>query len=291
MSNSADVSSPLSPNLKIGDRTVRRLGFGAMRISGARNANGIRDREEARALVRAAVEGGVNFIDTADVYGYGESEEIIAEAIHPYADDLMIATKAGFFPGKVLPGHVTLPPRGDPKHIKEACEGSLRRLRLDIIDLYQIHVPDPTIPFADTIGAFVELQNEGKIRHIGISNVTASQLSFAQQFCTVVSVQNRYNAGDRASDDVVNACEAQGIAFLPYSPLLVQNQKAVAEIAVIAQAHGVLNQNVSLQWLMHRSPVILPIPGTSQMTHLKENLGALTFQLSSAELARLDALL
>jgi aryl-alcohol dehydrogenase-like predicted oxidoreductase len=233
----------------------------------------------------------VNFIDTADIYGYGESEEIIAEAIHPYAVNLLIATKAGFFPGKVLPGHVTLPPKGDPKHIKEACEGSLRRLRVDVIDLYQIHVPDPSIPFAETIGAFVELQNEGKIRHIGISNVTASQLSFAQQLCTVVSVQNRYNAGDRVSDDVLDACEAQGIAFLPYSPLLVQNQKAVAEIAAIAQAHGVLAQNVSLQWLMHRSPVMLPIPGTSQMKHLNENLQALSFQLSSEELARLDALL
>lgn len=291
MSNGFDTSNQLAQTLQIGDHTVRRLGFGAMRISGARNANGVRDREEARALVRAAVEGGVNFIDTADIYGYGESEEIIAEAIHPYAENLLIATKAGFFPAKVLPGHVTLPPKGDPKHIKEACEGSLRRLRVDVIDLYQIHVPDPSIPFADTIGAFVELQNEGKIRHIGISNVTASQLSFAQQLCTVVSVQNRYNAGDRVSDDVLDACEAQGIAFLPYSPLLVQNQKAVAEIAAIAQAHGVLAQNVSLQWLMHRSPVMLPIPGTSQMKHLNENLQALSFQLSSEELARLDALL
>jgi pyridoxine 4-dehydrogenase len=289
--NSANVLPESPQTLRIGDHTVRRLGFGAMRISGARNANGVRDREEARALVRAAVEGGVNFIDTADIYGYGESEEIIAEAIHPYADDLLIATKAGFFPGKVLPGHVTLPPKGDPKHIKEACEGSLRRLRLDVIDLYQIHVPDPTIPFADTIGAFVELQNEGKIRHIGISNVTASQLSFAQQLCTVVSVQNRYNAGDRVSDDVLDACESQGIAFLPYSPMMVQNQKAVTEIAAIAQKHGVLAQNVSLQWLLHRSPVMLPIPGTSQMAHLQENLQALSFQLSSGELARLDELL
>lgn len=160
-----------------------------------------------------------------------------------------------------------------------------------MIDLYQIHVPDPTIPYADTIGAFVELQNEGKIRHIGISNVTASQLIFAQQLCTVVSVQNRYNAGDRVSDDVLAACQAQGIAFLPYSPLLVQNQKAIAEIEEIARIHGVLAQNVSLQWLLHRSPVMLPIPGTSQMTHLKENLGALSFQLSGDELAQLDALL
>src|SRR5262245_7693834 len=141
-----------------GELTVRRLGFGAMRISGARSADGVRDRETARQLVRRVVERGVNLIDTANIYGYGESEEIIAEALHPYPDDLVIATKAGYRPGKILPGHVTLPPLGDPAHIKAECDASLRRLRIDVIDLYQVHAPDPTIPYADTIGAFVELQ-------------------------------------------------------------------------------------------------------------------------------------
>jgi pyridoxine 4-dehydrogenase len=271
-----------------GDLTVRRLGFGAMRISGARDAAGVRDRETARQLVRRAVDRGVNFIDTANIYGYGESEEIIAEALHPYPSDVVITTKAGYLPGKVLRGHITLPPKGDPEHIRTECEKSLRRLRVDTIDLYQVHAPDPTVPYAETIGAFVELQRAGKVRHIGISNVTADQLAFAQQECNVVTVQNRFNAGDCTSDDVVSACEAQGIGFMPWAPILLSNRRVIATVDAVAATHGATAQQVALQWLLHRSPNMLPIPGTSQIAHLDSNIDSAWLTLTSAESDDID---
>jgi len=271
-----------------GDLTVRRLGFGAMRISGARNAEGMRDRDTARALVRQVVERGVNFIDTANIYGYGQSEEIIAEALHPYPTDLVITTKAGYLPAKIQPGHVTLPSMGTPEHIREECELSLRRLRVNTIDLYQIHVPDPRVPYADTIGAFVELQQAGKVRHIGISNVTAEQLEFAQQHCTVATVQNRYNASDRTSDDVVAACEAGSVGFIPWAPILLPSRRVGQEAAAIAQAHDASVQQVALQWLLHRSSTMLPIPGTSQLAHADANIDAAWLELSPEDLARID---
>jgi aryl-alcohol dehydrogenase-like predicted oxidoreductase len=271
-----------------GDLDVRRLGFGAMRISGARNADGVRDRDEARSLIRRVVDRGVNFLDTANIYGYGESEEIIAEALHPYPADLVITTKAGFHPGKLLAGHITLPASGHPDRIREECDKSLRRLRVDAIDLYQVHCPDPSVPYADTLGAFVELQQAGKVRHIGISNVTADQLVFAQKHCTVVTVQNRFNAGDRHSDDVLAACEAGGIGFIPYSPLLVSHRRVTTLIAEIAAAHDATSQQVALQWLLHRSPNMLPIPGTSQITHADANIDAAFLTLDEGALARLD---
>ena len=271
-----------------GDLTVRRLGFGAMRISGARDADGVRDRETARQLVRRVVDRGVSFIDTANIYGYGESEEIIAEALHPYPDDLVITTKAGYLPGKIQRGHITLPAQGDPDHIRHECEQSLRRLRVDAIDLYQVHAPDPCVPYDETIGAFVELQQAGKVRHIGISNVTADQLAFAQQHCTVTTVQNRFNAGDRDSDAVLEACEAAGIGFIPWAPIQLPNRRVGTVTRAIADEHGGTVQQVALQWLLHRAPNMLPIPGTSQVAHADENIDAAWIDLTPDELDRID---
>jgi len=274
--------------LTIGEWTVRRLGFGAMRVSGARNGEGVRDRDVARALVRRVVERGVNFIDTADIYGYGQSEEIIAEALRPYAADLLIATKAGFEPRKMLPGEKSLPPMGNPDHIKAQCDKSLQRLGLDHIELYQVHVPDPTVPYEDTVGAFVELQQAGKVRHIGVSNVSPEQLALARSLCEVVSVQNKYNAGERASDAVLAVCEREGIAFLPWQPGAV-GEAAQAVVADIARDHGAVASQVALAWVLRRSPVMLPIPGTSNIDHLDENVDAAWLELSDDEMARLNA--
>jgi aryl-alcohol dehydrogenase-like predicted oxidoreductase len=271
-----------------GDLTVRRLGFGAMRISGARNADGARDRDEARRIVRRVVDRGVNFIDTANIYGYGESEEIIAEALNPYPDDVVITTKAGYRPGKIMPGHITLPAYGHPDHIREECDKSLTRLRRDVIDLYQVHAPDPTIPYEDTLGAFVELQQAGKIRHIGISNVTADQLAYAQARCTVVTVQNRYNAGDRNSDAVLDACTEQGIGFMPWAPVILPTRRVGIVTQEVADARRATVQQVALQWLLHRSPVMLPIPGTSQVAHAESNVDAAWVTLDDSDIARID---
>jgi pyridoxine 4-dehydrogenase len=275
--------------LTLGGRRVRRLGFGAMRISGARDAAGVRDRRTAVDLVRGVRARGVQFFDTANIYGYGQSEEIIAEALAPYDDDLLIATKAGFRPGKIPPGETSLPPSGRPEHIREECEHSLRRLGVDCLDLYIVHVPDPEVPYADTVGAFAELQQVGKVRHIGISNVTPAQFRTAQEIVSVVSVQNRYSVGDRASEPVLTACEEQGIAFLPWSPLAPSDGPVGVALAEIAAARGVLVHQAALAWLLQRSPVILPIPGTSQLRHASENIDAAWLQLTADELARLEA--
>ncbi len=274
--------------IRIGDRIVRRLGFGAMRISGARNAEGARDREEARRIVRRLVERGIQFIDTANIYGYGESEEILAEALAPYADDLLVTTKAGYRPGKILAGHQVLPAFGDPDAIREECEKSLRRLRAESIELYQVHVPDPNHPWADTLGAFVRLQEEGKVRHIGVSNVSLAQLEIARSLCEVVSVQNRYNPGDREFDALVSICEADGIAFLPWAPMGEGRPSVAAVVEVVARDHGASAQHVALQWLLHRSPAMLPIPGTSSLAHLDENIDAAWLEIDPAALERID---
>jgi pyridoxine 4-dehydrogenase len=272
----------------LGDIPVRRLGFGAMRISGALNADGVRDREVARALVRRVVERGVNLIDTANIYGYGQSEEIIAEALKPYRADLCIATKAGYKPGKIAPGATTLPPLGRPEHIREECEKSLARLGVDVIDVYQVHVPDPDVPYEETVGAFVELQRAGKVRHIGVSNVTVEQLAVARSLCNVVSVQNRYNAGLRTSEAVLEVCERDGIVFLPWQPIVV-GDAAQAAVASVAARHGATLQQVALQWLLHRSPVMAPIPGTSSVGHLDENVDAAWVGLDTEDLAVLNS--
>jgi pyridoxine 4-dehydrogenase len=271
-----------------GELSVRRLGFGAMRISGARNAEGVRDRTEAVALVRRVVDRGVNFLDTANIYGYGQSEDIIAEALHPYPDDLVITTKAGYRPGKVLSGQVTLPPNGDPDHIREECEKSLTRLKVESIDLFQAHAPDPTIPYEETIGAFIELQNAGKIRHIGISNVTDYQLSYAQKLGAIATVQNRYNAGDRSSEAVLAACAEQGIGFMPWAPILLPNSRVSKVTNDIAAAHGATTQQVALQWLLRHAPNMLPIPGTSSIDHADENIDGAWLELTDDDIARID---
>jgi aryl-alcohol dehydrogenase-like predicted oxidoreductase len=281
---------------RLGDLSVRRLGFGAMRIwpgvsdAGPRNAAGEPDREAAIRLCRHVVERGINFIDTADIYGFGMSEEILGEALHPYPSGLVIATKAGYRPGPLPPGAKVLPAAGRPEHIRAQCEESLRKLKLDCIALYQSHVPDPAVPYAETIGAFADLQREGKVRHVGVSNVTLDQLEIARSVCPIVSVQNRYNLGFGESKALLAACEAAGIAFLPYRPVSVEGGPPEVALREIAEAHGAAPQQVALAWLLAHSPAILPIPGTSDARHLDANVDAAWIRLSDAELARLEDL-
>jgi pyridoxine 4-dehydrogenase len=267
-----------------GDLTVRRLGFGAMRITG----NGIwgepPDHDEAIAVLRRAVELGVNFIDTADSYGPFVSERLIAEALHPYPEDLVIATKGGL----VRPGPGRWPADGRPQHLRAACDESLQRLRLDQIPLYQFHRPDRKVPFADSVGMLAELKNEGKIRHIGLSNVTEAQLDEAMRLTPIVSVQNRYSPVDRSSEEMLNRCESETIAFLPWAPIeggAINREKAVARVA---KAHDATPRQVALAWLLARSPVMLPIPGTGSVAHLEENMQAATLTLTPEETAELD---
>jgi aryl-alcohol dehydrogenase-like predicted oxidoreductase len=272
----------------VGDLTVRRLGFGAMRLSSARNADGKRDRAEAVRLARRAYDRGVQFFDTADIYGLGESEAIIAEALHPYPEDLVIGTKAGYRPARIDPGHATMPPRGRPEDIKAQAEKSLRALRLDCLPVYQVHAPDPEVPYADTLGAFADLQQDGKVRHIGVCNVSEAQLELARSTFPVVSVQNRYNASERAFEGVLAACEQAGIPFLPWQPIAVQANLAGRTVAEVATAMGVLPQQVALAWLFRRSPLMLPIPGTSKVTHLDDNVDGAWVSLSEEDHARID---
>jgi pyridoxine 4-dehydrogenase len=282
------LSDDTNGTFTIGDHAVRRLAFGAMRVSGARNAEGVRDREEARKLYRRVYERGVNFIDVANIYGYGECEEILPEALAPYPADLLVGTKAGFKPGKIEPGKTSLPPLGTPEHIKEECDKSLRRLQVEAIDLYQVHAPDPDVPYEDTVGAFVELQQAGKVRHIGLSNVTLEHLAIAQAMCEIVSIQNAYNVGMRHAEDVLQACEAQGIAFIPHSPNIVRAPAVTEVVEEIAAAHGVSAQQVNVAWLLEHSPVMVPIAGTSKIDHLDDNVDAAFLRLTAEEIARLD---
>jgi pyridoxine 4-dehydrogenase len=265
-----------------GDLTVRRLGFGAMRITGPGIWGEPRDRDEAKAVLRRAIEMGVNFIDTADSYGPQVSEELIAEALHPYPEDLVIATKGGL----ERTGPNRWPSNGRPDHLKEACDGSLRRLRLDEIPLYQLHRPDPKVPYEDSVGALVELKEAGKIRHIGVSNVTEEQLRTAQSVTPVVSVQNRYNVSDRDSESMLDLCEQEDIAFLPYSP--IQDHEGNSSVADVAARHHVTATQVVLAWLLARSPAMLPIPGTGSVPHLEENVTAASIHLDPAEVAALQ---
>ncbi|HEX4532558.1 MAG TPA: aldo/keto reductase [Acidimicrobiia bacterium] len=265
-----------------GDLTVRRLGFGAMRITGPGIWGEPRDRDEAKAVLRRAIEMGVNFIDTADSYGPQVSEELIAEALHPYPEDLVIATKGGL----ERTGPNRWPSNGRPDHLKEACDGSLRRLQLDEIALYQLHRPDPKVPYDDSVGALVELKEAGKIRHIGVSNVTEEQLRTAQSMTPVVSVQNRYNVSDRDSESMLDLCEQEDIAFLPYSP--IQDHEGNSNVADVAARHNVTATQVILAWLLARSPAMLPIPGTGSVPHLEENVTASSIHLDPAEVAALQ---
>ena len=262
-----------------GDLVVRRMGFGAMRITGNGIWGGPPDPGRAKATLRRVVELGVTFIDTADSYGPEVSERLIAEALHPYPDDLVIATKGGL----VRPGPGRWEADGRPGHLREACEGSLRRLRLDQIPLYQFHRPDPRVPLAESLGALAALKDEGKIRHIGVCNVSEAQLRAAQQVTPVVSVQNRYNAADRKSEQLVDLCELEQIAFLPWAP--IQQADGNPAVAEAAGRHGAGPRQIALAWLLARSPRMLPIPGTGSPDHAETNVAAAAIELSPDEVA------
>ena len=267
-----------------GDLAVHRLGFGAMRITGRGIWGQPPDPEVAKAVLRRAVALGVNFIDTADSYGPNVSEQLIAEALAPYPAELVIATKAGL----VRAGPNQWSPDGRPEHLREALEGSLRRLKLERIDLYQLHRPDPAVPYEESLGTLVELQRAGKIRHIGVSNVTPEQLAQARRIAGAVSVQNRFNFEDRSSEPVLLACEREGLAFLPWAPIGGISPLRAAALERIAKAHGVTANQVALAWLLQRSPVMLPIPGTGSLTHLEENVAAAALRLSDDEIRALS---
>lgn len=264
-----------------GDLTVNRLGFGAMRVTGEGIWGDPADRAVAKDVLRRTVELGVNFIDTADSYGPNVSEELIADALYPYPDDLVIATKGGLD----RPGPFQWTPNGRPEHLIEACEGSLRRLRLEQIPLYQLHRPDPRVPLEDSLAALVTLKEQGKIRHIGLSNVDEEQLRRAQRVTPVVSIQNRYNVDDRGSETLVDLCEQEQIAFLPWAPIQDLNNNTLVQD--IARRHEVSARQVVLAWLLARSPSILPIPGTGSASHLDHNVAAASIQLSPEEVAQL----
>jgi len=268
-----------------GDLTVNRMGFGAMRITGEGIWGPPKDHDESIRVLRRALELGVNFIDTADAYGPNVSEDLIAEALHPYPAGLVIATKGGLI--RTGPGQ--WPNDGRPEHLREALEGSLRRLKLDRIDLYQYHRPDPKVPIEDAIGTLVELQQQGKIRHIGVSNFNSEQLAQARKIATIVSVQNRYNASDRQDEDVLETCTRDGLAFLPWAPVASGNlARPGGPLDQAASRHGVTQSQIALAWLLHRSPVMLPIPGTSSVAHLEENVAAAAIRLTAEEFAALD---
>jgi pyridoxine 4-dehydrogenase len=268
-----------------GELTVRRLGFGAMRIVGEGVWGEPDDREEARAVVRRAVELGVNLIDTADSYGPHVSEEILAEALAPYPEGLVIATKGGLT--RSGPGRWER--CGRPDHLRQACEGSLRRLRVDQIDLYQLHAPDPDVPYEESVGTMAELREEGKVRHVGVSNVSVAQLDQASEIVPVVSVQNRYNLTDRATEDVLDACEERGIGFIPWFPLATGSlAESGGPLDEIAARHDATPSQIALAWLLARSPVMLPIPGTGSVEHLEENLAAGNIELSGDEVEELS---
>ena len=265
-----------------GELTVNRMGFGAMRITGEGIWGPPKDRKQALAVLRRAIELDVNFIDTADSYGPGTSEELIAEALYPYPDDLVIATKGGWVrPG---PGHWSH--NASPAHLRQAVEDSLKRLRLDRIDVYQLHIPDPAIPFKDSVETLAQLREEGKIRLVALSNVTREHVERAQKIVPIVSVQNRYSLADREWENVVDYCEQNDIAFIPWFPLGAGN---IANDALtrIAKAHSASVMQVALAWLLQRSNAMLPIPGTSSVAHLEENVAASSLKLTKKEFGEL----
>lgn len=276
---SAQLSAAAAGTIGIGgDLTVNRLGFGAMRITGQGIMGDPPDRQRAIETLRRAVELGVNFVDTADSYGPAVSENLIAEALYPYPDELVIATKGGL----LRPGANQWEPDGRPEHLRAACESSLKRLRLEQIPLYQLHRPDPNVPIPESIGALADLKAEGKIRHIGISNVNQEQFREAERAAPIVSVQNRFNAKDRSAQDMVRMCETEDIPFIPWAPV----QETAGNVAVAAAAHhrGITGQQVILAWLLAFSPAILPIPGTGSPEHVTENIAAASVDLSRQEI-------
>jgi aryl-alcohol dehydrogenase-like predicted oxidoreductase len=271
--------------VKLGDVEIGRLGFGAMRVTGKGVWGPPADPDAARAVLRRVPELGIDLIDTADSYGPHVSEELIAEVLHPY-EGLTIATKGGL--ERSGPGEWSR--NGRPDHLKRACEGSLRRLKVERIDLYQLHAPDPDVPYEESVGAIGELQGEGKIRLAGISNVTVDQLEEARGIVDVVSVQNRFNLADRDSEPVLERCEELGICFFPWFPLAAGDLAGPGGAAAeAAAAHGASTGQIALAWLLRRSPAIVPIPGTSSVSHLEQNVAAREIELDDEEFERLSA--
>jgi pyridoxine 4-dehydrogenase len=270
--------------MKIADLTVNRLGFGAMRLCGPQVWGPPKDRAHALRVLRRAYELGCNFLDTADSYGPYVDEELIAAALHPYPKDLVIATKGGL----VRPSAPRWDEDGRPAHLRRALEGSLKRLKLERIDLYQLHAPDPKVPLEESVGALAGFQREGKVRHVGVSNVSVQQLEQARKIVSVVSVQNEYNLGDRSSEDVLKACERLGLAFLPWYPLGAGNALGSAKIKTVATKLGATPAQVALAWLLKRSAVVLPIPGTNSLEHLEDNVKAARLELTDADFKMLS---
>ena len=301
MSTAAIPNASASGTLRIGgDLDVNRLGYGTMRLVGEGAWGEPPSREDARNVLRRAVELGITLFDTADAYGPGIAEELLAEALHPYADGIVIATKGGL----TRQGPSKAKPCGRPDYLQQQLELSLRHLRLDRIDLYQLHRIDPTVPLADTLGALKDAQQQGKIRHIGLSEVTVEQIQEAQKIVPITSVQNRYNLIDRKSEDVIPFCEANNIAFLPWYPMGGSADRSISKtvlasnedghnhpVADFAQEHNATVTQVSLAWLLQRSPVICPIPGTSSIAHLEENVGAATLDISEEDWDALDLII
>jgi pyridoxine 4-dehydrogenase len=273
-------------SVTLGDLTVRRLGFGAMRLTGEGVWGAPDDPEAAKAVLRRAVELGIDLIDTADSYGPYVAENLIREALHPYPDGLTIATKAGL--ERTGPGE--WPRNGRPEHLRAAVHGSLKRLGVERIDLLQLHAVDPEVPIEESLGALVELRDAGKIRHLGVSNVTVEELDRAQALTEVVSVQNRFNLQDRAAADVLDACTDRGLAFIPWFPLATGDlAQPGGPLDRIAERHDATPSQIALAWLLHRSPAMLPIPGTSSIEHLEENAGAARIALTDGDMAELEA--
>jgi aryl-alcohol dehydrogenase-like predicted oxidoreductase len=269
------------------DLRATRLGFGTMRLTGEGIWGEPADRPEAIRVLRRAVELGINFIDTADSYGPGVSEELIAEALLPYPADLVIATKGGF----ERPGPNKWVENGKPEHLKSACEGSLRRLRLDRIDLYQLHRIDPKVPAEDQLGTLKDLQAQGKIKHIGLSEVSMQQIEHARTIVPIVSVQNRYSIADRGAEDVLEYCEKEKLVFIPWFPLAAGRVSgADSPIARVAARLKATPSQVALAWLLARSPVMLPIPGTSKVKHLEENVAAVDLKIDANAMQELEGL-
>ena len=281
-----ELTEDSTGTLTLGDLNVRRLGFGSMRLAGEGVWGAPDDPEAAKAVLRRAVELRIDLIDTADSYGPYVAENLIREALHPYPDGLVIATKAGL--ERTGPGE--WPRNGDPDHLRAAVHGSLKRLGVERIDLLQLHAVDPKVPFEESLGALIELRDEGKIRHLGISNVSVDELDRAQAMTDVVSVQNRFNLQDRRSEDVLEACAERGLAFIPWFPLAAGPlARPGGPLDRIAERHDATPSQIALAWLLHRSPAMLPIPGTSSIDHLEENVGAAQIALTDGDLAELNA--
>jgi pyridoxine 4-dehydrogenase len=280
------ITASAAGTITLGDLTVNRMGFGAMRLTGPGIWGEPRNPEGARRVLRRAVELDVNFIDTADSYGPEVSERLIREALWPYPAGLVIATKGGL----LRDGPDLWRPDGRPSHLRQALVSSLKRLGLERIDLYQFHRPDPAVPYEESVGELVRLQDEGKIRHIGVSNVNEEQLDRALALTEIVSVQNRYNLSDRASEGVLEQCASWGMAFLPWYPLAAsQLTRAGNRLAEVASGHGATPGQLALAWVLARSPVMLPIPGTSSVEHLEENIAAAAIRLSPRDVELLAA--